>query len=62
MNDVDDYRALEVFCRQRAKMEDASSAFWLEEAEVLAKLITTESRLELLRGAEEKRPPNMGAS
>jgi hypothetical protein len=62
MEDVVRYRALEAFCRQRAQMEGESSGFWLEEADILSKLITTESRLKLLRvGQEEKRPPDLGA-
>lgn len=63
MEDVVHYRALEAFCRQRAQMEGESSAFWLEEADILAKLATNESRLKLLSTAkdEEKRPPDLGA-
>jgi hypothetical protein len=62
MEDVVRYRALEAFCRQRAQMEGEPSAFWIEEANILAKLITTESRLKLLRAEQEaKRPPDLGA-
>ena len=62
MDDVVEYRALEAFCRQRAKMEGESSAFWLKQADVLAKLITTEIRLQSLQSkAEQKRPPDLGA-
>lgn len=34
------YRAMEAFCRQRAKMEGEDESFWLTEAELLAKLST----------------------
>jgi len=58
MEDVVRYRALEAFCRQRAKMEGEAAAFWLEEAEILAKLVTVEGRLKTLD--EENRPPIPG--
>jgi hypothetical protein len=32
------YRAMEAFCRQRAKMDGENDKFWLAEAEVSAKL------------------------
>jgi hypothetical protein len=31
------YRAMEAFCRQRAKMDEENDKFWLAEAEVSAK-------------------------
>jgi hypothetical protein len=33
-------RAMAAFCRQRAKIEDENEAFWLEEAELWATLIS----------------------
>jgi hypothetical protein len=32
------YRAMEAFCRQRAKMDGEDESFWLAEAELLAEL------------------------
>jgi len=60
MEDVVRYRAFEALCRQRAKMEGESSAFWLEEAEILSKLITVEGRLRTL-DQEQNRPSELGA-
>jgi hypothetical protein len=37
-------RAMEAFCRQRAKMDGEDELFWLTVAEVLAKLITNARR------------------
>jgi hypothetical protein len=59
MKDVVLYRALEGFCRQRAQMEGESSSFWLEEADILSRLVTIEGRLKLLD--EEKSSPELGA-
>jgi hypothetical protein len=54
MEDIVRYRALEAFCRQRAQMEGEGSAFWLEEADILAQLIITESRLKILAASHEE--------
>jgi hypothetical protein len=54
------YRALEAFCRQRARMEGEGSAFWLEEAENMATRVMSESAPATLSD-EEKRPPELGA-
>ncbi len=64
MEDIVRYRALEAFCRQRAQMEGEGSAFWLEEADILAKLIIMESRLKILAASHEEKEkglPNLGA-
>jgi hypothetical protein len=42
------YRAMEAFCRQRAKMEGEDEMFWLTEAELLAKLSTNRHRMKML--------------
>ena len=57
------YRALEAFCRQCAQMEGEGSAFWLEEADILAQLIIMERRLKILAAsrAEEKKAPKLGS-
>jgi hypothetical protein len=60
MEDLVRYRAFEALCRQRAKMEGESSAFWLEEAEILSRLITVEGRLRTL-DQEQNRPSELGA-
>ena len=60
MEDQVRYRAFEALCRQRAKMEGESSAFWLEEAEILSRLITVEGRLRTL-DQEQNRPSELGA-
>ena len=60
MEDVVRYRAFEALCRQRAKMEGESSAFWLEEAEILSRLITVAARLRTL-DQEQNRPSELGA-
>jgi hypothetical protein len=36
MESLHRYRALEAFCRQRAKMDGESASFWLAEAEAEA--------------------------
>ena len=38
------YRAMEAFCRQRAKMDGENDLFWLSEAEVLGKFATNTPR------------------
>ena len=60
MEDLVRYRAFEALCRQRAKMEGESSAFWLEEAEILSRLITVEGRLRTL-DQEQNRHSELGA-
>jgi hypothetical protein len=60
MEDVVLYRALEAFCRQRARMEGEGLAFWLEEAENMAKRVMSES-VPAAFSDEEKRPPELGA-
>jgi hypothetical protein len=40
METIQYYRAMEAFCRQRAKMDGENDLFWLSEAEVLGKLAT----------------------
>jgi hypothetical protein len=63
MENIERYRALEAFCRQRAKMDGEGSAFWLEEAEILAQLAMTESRLKKLAASndDEQWVPDLGA-
>jgi hypothetical protein len=64
MEDAVLYRAFEAFCRQRAQMIGESSAFWLEEAEVLAELIASlGSKVPgvLTANEQEERLPAMGA-
>jgi hypothetical protein len=63
MEDLMRYRAFEAFCRQRAQMEGEGSAFWLEEAEVLAKLITdaTQFMPTALKDDPKERLPDTGA-
>jgi hypothetical protein len=58
MEDIMRYRVLEAFCRQRAQMDGEGSEFWREEADILAQLVMTESRLKILATSirEEKRP------
>ena len=53
METLQHYRAMEAFCRQRAKMDGEDELFWLTEAEVLAKLVRNTHRREVLQG---KRP------
>jgi hypothetical protein len=56
------HRAMEAFCRQRAKMEGESERFWLAEAEVLAKLaMNAQDVLIHPSMVEEKGLPNLGA-
>jgi hypothetical protein len=64
MEDAVLYRAFEAFCRQRAQMIGERSAFWLEEAEVLAELIASlgsEVPGVLTANEQEERLPAMGA-
>jgi hypothetical protein len=61
MEDVVRYRAFEAFCRQRAKMEGEGSAFWLEEADLLARLTTDALRLPMFTAeADVGIVPNLG--
>jgi hypothetical protein len=62
METIQYYRAMEAFCRQRAKMEGESELFWLTEAESLAKLASNGRELLMHPSMmKEKRPPNLGA-
>ena len=54
METVQHFKAMEAFCRQRAKMDREDGAFWLAEAEALAKLIAFVEN--------NKRPPLLRAS
>ena len=58
------YRAMEAFCRQHAKMDGESDAFWLAQAEVLRKLAVNAQRQKVVMHpnmAKEKRLPDLGA-
>jgi hypothetical protein len=58
------YRAMEAFCRQHAKMDGESDAFWLAQAEVLSKLATNAHRQKVVmhpKMVKEKRLPDLGA-
>jgi hypothetical protein len=55
METVQHFRAMEAFCRQRAKMDREDEAFWLAEADALAKLLANMED-------NEKRPPLVRAS
>jgi hypothetical protein len=59
MDTVQHYRAMEAFCRQRAKMDGEDERFWLAEAERLAKLIATGHRPQTVQ-RDEKRFRNAG--
>jgi hypothetical protein len=59
METVLHHRAMEAFCRQRAKMDGEDELFWLTEAEVLAQLVTNAQRINVLE--QEKGLPNLGA-
>ena len=64
METIQYYRAMEAFCRQRAKMEGENDLFWLSEAEVLGKLATNAPRQKVVmhpKMEKEKGPPNLGA-
>jgi hypothetical protein len=58
MESIQYYRAMEAFCRQRAKMEGESDRFWLAEAEVLAKLATNAHRQKVLMHPKMKKEPS----
>ena len=55
METVQHFRAMEAFCRQRAKMDREDEVFWLAEADALAKLIANMQD-------NEKKPPLERAS
>jgi len=55
METVQHFRAMEAFCRQRAKMDREDEAFWLAEADALAKLISNMEE-------SKKGPPLLEAS
>jgi hypothetical protein len=60
MESIQHYRAMEAFCRQRAKMEGESELFWLTEAEILAKLATNAQRMKVVTDFWlEKTPPSL---
>jgi hypothetical protein len=60
MESIQHYRAMEAFCRQRAKMEGESELFWLTEAEILAKLATNAQRMKVVTDFWlEKNPPSL---
>jgi hypothetical protein len=48
METIQHYRAMEAFCRQRAKMEGENELFWLTEAEILRKLVTNAQRMRVV--------------
>ncbi len=55
------YRAMEAFCRQRARMDGEDERFWLKEAQILATLAGQYQTIQsILR--EEKRPHSWGAN
>ena len=49
METLQHHRAMEAFCRQRAKMDGEDELFWLTEAEVLAKLLGNAHRRGILQ-------------
>jgi hypothetical protein len=64
METIQYYRAMEAFCRQRAKMDGENDLFWLSEAEVLGKLATNAPRQKVVMHPnmeKGKGPPNLGA-
>ena len=48
METIQYYRAMLGICRQRAQMESEGASFWLEEADILEKLITNGERMRAL--------------
>ncbi|GAC1423008.1 MAG: hypothetical protein NVSMB6_24350 [Burkholderiaceae bacterium] len=54
MDEIQHYRAMEAFCRQRAKMEGEDESFWLAEARVLGRLIILAHRRDLRARAKKK--------
>jgi hypothetical protein len=48
METIQHYRAMEAFCRQRSKMEGENELFWLTEAEILRKLVTSAQRMRVV--------------
>jgi hypothetical protein len=64
MEAIQYYRAMEAFCRQRAKMDGENDQFWLSEAEVLGKFATHAPRQKLGDASEDgkrKRAPKFGS-
>ena len=64
MESIQYYRAMEAFCRQRAKMDGENDLFWLTEAEVLGKLASNAHSQKVVmhpKMEEEKGPQNLGA-
>jgi hypothetical protein len=55
METVQHFKAMEAFCRQRAKMDREDEAFWLAEADALGKLIANMEE-------RKKGPPLLEAS
>ena len=58
MESIQYYRAMEAFCRQRAKMEWECDRFWLAEAEGLAKLAINAHRQKVLMHPKMKNEPS----
>ena len=48
METLHHYRAMEAFCRQRAKMDGEDELFWLTEAELLERLAINAERMRKL--------------
>jgi hypothetical protein len=64
METTQHYRAMEAFCRQHAKMDGESDAFWLAQAEVLRKLAVNAQKAESSDASEHgerKKLPDLGA-
>jgi hypothetical protein len=49
------YRAMEEACRRHAELDKTTAARWLEEAELLSKLVEVEHRLQSVQ--KVMRPP-----
>ncbi len=49
MDTILHYEAMSAFCRQRSKMDGEDELFWLDEAELLARLAENAHRLNCLR-------------
>jgi hypothetical protein len=60
MNTSARYRSMEESCRRHAQLDDATARSWLEEAELLSKLIKVEQRLQVLRN-RIRRPSRLAA-
>jgi len=61
MKSLQYYRAMLGICRQRVQMDGEDVSFWLEETDILEKLITNAERSAALAAPvafeEEKSPP-----